>query len=208
MIPARTPPLARALACLVLSGVLTGCGLLPQHEPVRLFALPDPSLSTSHDARRDLTLRVDTPSAGAPLSGSRLLVMPTPGEYQAYAGARWRDTAPRLVRDQLIAAYRQDGRLAAVVDEASRARNDVTLASQLGGFHSRHRDGTPEVVVRLEVQLIDETSRKVVVSRRFETVVASNDESLEAAVEAFGRATDQLTRDLVDWTLANLPERP
>ncbi len=133
--------------------------------------------------------------------------MPSPGEFQAYAGARWSDDAPRLLRDHLIAAFRLDGRLAGVVDDASRARSDATLASHLGAFHSRYREGTPEVVLRLEVQLLDEASREVLASRRFEAVVASDATDIEAVVEAFGRAADRLAGELVDWTLSRLASR-
>lgn len=200
------PRLAMALSLLMIAGLPAGCSLLPEREPVRLFTLSEPSQSASADATRDLTLRVDTPSAGAPLDGPRLLVMPSPGEFQAHAGARWRDDAPRLVRDYLIEAFRLDGRLTAVVDDTSRARSDATLASHLGAFHSRYREGTPEVIARLEVQLLDESSREVLASRRIEVVVASKDDSLEAVVQAFDRAADQLASELIDWTLANLVE--
>ncbi|MDW7748154.1 ABC-type transport auxiliary lipoprotein family protein, partial [Halomonas sp.] len=179
------PRLAMALPALLMALLLAGCSLLPEQEPVRLFTLPEPSLSASDEATRDLTLRVDTPSAGAPLDGRRMLVMPSPGEFQAYAGARWSDDAPRLLRDHLIAAFRRDATLAAVVDDASRARSDATLASHLGAFHSRYREGNPEVVLRLEVQLLDEATREVLASRRFEAVVASDDDSLDAVVGAF-----------------------
>lgn len=199
-----TPRLARALPALLMAMLLAGCSLLPDQEPVRLFTLPEPSLPASHEVTRDLTLRVDTPSAVAPLDGRRLLVMPSPGEFQAYAGARWSDDAPRLLRDHLIAALRRDGRLAAVVDDASRARSDATLTSHLSGFHSRYRDDAPEVVLRLEVQLLDEASREVLASRRLEAVVASDGDNLDAVVAAFGRAADRLAVELVDWTLARM----
>ncbi|PWW31745.1 MULTISPECIES: ABC-type transport auxiliary lipoprotein family protein [Halomonadaceae] len=199
------PRLAMVLSLLMIAGLPAGCSLLPEREPVRLFTLSEPSLSAYHEATRDLTLRLDTPSAGAPLDGRRLLVMPSPGEFQAYAGARWSDDAPRLLRDHLIAAFRLDGRLAAVVNDTSRARSDATLASHLGAFHSRYREGAPEVIMRLDVQLLDESSREVLASRRIEAVVASEDDSLDAVVEAFDRAADRLASELVDWTLREIP---
>ncbi|TDO06925.1 ABC-type transport auxiliary lipoprotein family protein [Halomonas ventosae] len=204
MILRFSPRLAAALPTLLMALLLAGCSLLPEQQPVRLFMLPEPTRSVASDVTHDLTLRVDTPSAGAPLNGQRLLVMPSPGEFQAYARARWRDDAPQLLRDHLLAAFRLDGRLAAVVDDTSRARSDAALASHLGAFHSRYREGTPEVVLRLEVQLLDEGSREVLASRRIEAVVASDDDSLEAVVDAFGRAADRAAFELVDWTLAQL----
>ncbi|MFG6157964.1 ABC-type transport auxiliary lipoprotein family protein [Halomonas sp. 1390] len=194
----RLPPL-------MLAGLLAGCSVIPNGEPVRLFTLPAPTLPASIEAPRALTLRVDTPAAGAPLDGRRLLIKPTPGEFQAYGGARWRDDAPRLLRDHVIEALRRDGRLAAVIDETSRAQSDAALTSHLGAFHVRYREGRPEVVVRLDVQLLDDSSRKVRASRRVEAVVASEGDGLEAVVAAFGRAADRLAIEVVDWTLAQLP---
>lgn len=203
----RLPHLAMSLLALSLLVLLPACSLLTEGEPVRLFMLPEPTLEVSREAPLDLALRVDTPSAGSPLDGPRLLVMPSPGELQAYAGARWRDDAPLLLRDTLIEAFRLDGRLATVVDDASRARSDATLTSHLGAFHSRYREGNPEVVIRLDVQLLDEANREVLASRRFEAVEPSDATGIEAVVEAFGRATDTLTTQLVDWTLARMADR-
>lgn len=199
--------LAMALLALLLLVLLPACSLLTEREPVRLFLLPEPTLEESKEAPLDLALRVDTPSAGSPLDGSRLLVMPSPGELQAYAGARWRDDAPRLLRDTLVEAFRLDGRLSTVMDDASRARSDATLTSHLGGFHSRYHEGSPEVVIRLDVQLLDEANLTVLASRRLEVVEPSRDDSIEEVVAAFGRAGDALARKLVDWTLSHMASR-
>lgn len=200
---ARPSRLARLLT-LMLAGLLAGCSVITKSEPVRLFTLPAPTLPAAVEAPLALTLRVDTPGAGAPLDGRRLLIKTSPGEFQAYAGARWRDDAPRLLRDHLIEALRRDGRLAAVIDEASRAQSDAALTGHLGAFHVRYRAGRPEVVVRLDAQLLDEASREVLASRRLEAVVASDGDSLDAVVAAFARAADQLAVAVVDWTLARV----
>ncbi len=100
-----------------------------------------------------------------------------------------------------------EGRLATVVDDASRARSDATLTSHLSAFHSRYRESGPEVVIRLNAQLLDEGSREVLASRRIEVVELSRGESIEAVVTAFGRATEAMSRQLVDWTLESL-DRP
>lgn len=199
--------LAMSLLAVSLLVMLPACTLLTESQPVRLFMLPEPTLEASREPPLDLALRVDTPSAASPLDGSRLLVMPSLGELQAYAGARWRDDAPLLLRNTLVEAFRMDGRLASVVDDASRARSDATLTSHLSGFHSRYREGGPEVVIRLDAQLIDEGSREVLGSQRLEVVEPSQGENIEAVVAAFGRATEDMSRQLVNWTLEIL-ERP
>lgn len=184
--------------------ILPACSLLPEQTPQRIFLLPAEALPPSSGASLDMTLRLETPHTAQPLSGSRILVLPNRQEISVYAGARWNDDAPVLLRDRLIEAFRQDGRLATVVGEDSRAHSDLTLTGDLGAFQSEY-DGNqiPQAVIRLDVQLLDESNRKVIAGRRFEVRQPSESPRLEAVVDAFGRAADELATRLVDWTLAN-----
>jgi cholesterol transport system auxiliary component len=184
-----------------LLGTLAACSLIGPREPLNVYVLPATAIPSSDLARLPLTLRVETPQAGRALYSSRIVVMPETNQLSAYQGARWSDSAPRLLRDRLVEAFRQDNRLAAVVDEGDRVSADFDLVSDLRGFHSQYMEGRPRAVIRLDVRLIDSSRQRVLATRRFEVREPSADESVEAVVEAFGRAADQLSRQLVDWTL-------
>jgi cholesterol transport system auxiliary component len=56
-------------------------------------------------------------------------------------------------------------------------------------------------VIHLDVRLIDSGRQRVLATHRFEVREPSAGESVDAVVEAFGRAADDLSRQLVDWTL-------
>ncbi|HSH48458.1 MAG TPA: ABC-type transport auxiliary lipoprotein family protein [Halomonas sp.] len=199
---------------LVAALLLSACSVLPTPTPLRTFTLPEAPLEKLPQERRiadaaptlDLTLRVETPRANAPLDGVRILVQPSARELKIYAGSRWRDRAPVLLQERLIHALRRGGRLGAIVDDSSRARDDVLLSSRLAGFHSRYRQDAPEVVIELDAQLIDARQGRVLASRRFSSVQPADGENIEAIVAAFGRAADRLDRQIVDWTAARLGE--
>jgi cholesterol transport system auxiliary component len=55
--------------------------------------------------------------------------------------------------------------------------------------------------ILLEARLVQSGSLRILASRRFEVNQAASDTSVAAVVNAFGQAGDQLTRELLDWTL-------
>ena len=205
----RLSPL-RHLAALVVVASLGACSVLPEGETLRVFLLPSetPTTSQSGTASLDLTLQVATPSASRALSGPRIAVMPQPHQLSSYRGARWGDAAPLLLRDRLIEAFHQDGRLPSVVNEDANLRAELGLFSDLRAFQSEYLDGAPVVVIELHAHLVDRHQQRTFASRRFEVRQPSAGTSVESVVEAFGRASDTLSREVIDWTIAHAEQRP
>jgi cholesterol transport system auxiliary component len=200
----RYHPMSFMLVFAVLLGALSACTLIGRREPLNVYVLPAADLPASNRDQLPLTLRIDTPQANRALYGSRILVMPATHQLSAYKGARWSDNTPALLRDRLVEAFRQDNGLAAVVDEGGRANADFDLVSDLRAFQSEYVQGHPRVVIHLDVRLIDSGRQRVLAARRFEVREPSAGESVDAVVEAFGRAADDLSRQLVDWTLERI----
>lgn len=180
---------------------LSACTLFPERPAHRVFQLPTPEMEATTAEPIDAALRVSTPQAVSPIDSTRILVKPDAHEIQAYQGARWSNKVPVIFRDYLLESFRQNGRLAAVVNDTSPARSDLTLAGDLVAFQAEYRDGRPVVRLQFDVQLIDERSRATVASRRFEASEPASGEDIEKVVEAFGRAGSSLTRQVVSWTL-------
>ncbi|WP_339799861.1 ABC-type transport auxiliary lipoprotein family protein [uncultured Marinobacter sp.] len=192
---------SRALLATVLTTTLAGCTVFPAREVPRQFALAEPEVTAKERIARSVILRVDTPVAASPLDTSRIVVRQDSGELAIYGGSRWRQPATDLVRDQLIEALRQSQGFTGVVNEISRSRSDWSLLTDLGQFQVVYENGSPVATVRLDAQLMDERSRSLLSTRRFEARQASTDESLEAVVAAFSRATNQMAKDVVAWIL-------
>jgi len=200
-------PVGLRLPLLALAAIaLVACSPLGQQEQKQVYHLASSEVAASTEAPLEQTLRLETPRANRTLNSARILVQPEAHTFNIYPGARWSDSAPTLVRDHLVEAFRQDQSFAAVVNESSRARVDLELASDLRAFHAEHRNGETRVLIVLEAQLLDSRSHKVVASQRFNISADSDASDLDRVVQAFGQASDQLARQLLDWTRSHAAE--
>ncbi|WP_218938113.1 ABC-type transport auxiliary lipoprotein family protein [Billgrantia lactosivorans] len=203
----RCRPLLPAVVVLLLA--LAGCTLVPERTPPALYELPAYPLDAApgDGAPSDITLRLATPDASGLLDGARMLVVPLPNQPRAYEGARWADDMPRLIRDRLLDAFQEDGRITHLVHDGSAVAADIELLSDLRTFHSEYRDGLPEAALRLDVRLVDARSQRLLASQRFVQRQRTESEAIPAVVDAFGLAADRLAREVVDWTTTQLERR-
>ncbi|MCE8011295.1 ABC-type transport auxiliary lipoprotein family protein [Billgrantia desiderata] len=205
----RYRPRLSWLVALAVALALGGCQFVPERTPVAFYDLPARTLTPtpSSATQVDATLRLATPRASGLLDGTRILVVPQPNRPQVYAGARWADAMPLLLRDRLLDAFHDDRRLPGVVHEDSGVTADVELHSDLRTFHSEYRGGRPEAVIRLEARLVDARTQRLLASQRFLHYQRADSESIEDVVDAFGTAADRLAQELVDWSLMQMHER-
>lgn len=191
----------KRLSLLLLASLLGACSLLPQSEPLDTYLLPSTPLPKQAPAV-DWSLRLNTPSSGQLLDGTRIVVLPEPGRINTYQGSRWSDRTPQLLRQRLLDAFHDDGRIAALSTEDQHLQADLELVSDLRRFHSQYRDGRPEALIQLDVRLVDVRDQGILASRRFSASQAASDTSVPAVVAAFGQAGDRLAQELVAWTVS------
>ena len=194
---------SRALLCMVVAATLSACTLFPDRPANRIFQLPASTVEESITDNKPFstTLRFVTPLAEGPVDSSRILVKPEGNEIKA----RWSNKSPILVRDQLVDAFRRDGRFAGVLTGTSPARSDLTIAGELNAFQSEYQDGMPVALIRLDLHLINERTRNTLASKRFEYHHPATGEQVEEIVEAFGEASNALAREVIHWTVEQRP---
>lgn len=190
----------KRLSLLLAASLLSACSILPQSEPLDIYLLPATTLPAQTQTV-DWSLRINTPSSGELLDGTRIVVLPEPGRINTYQNARWSERTPQLVRLRLLDAFKDDGRIKALSTEDQHLQADLELVSELRSFQSQYRDGSPEALIQLDVQLVDVRAQRILASRRLHASQLASDTSVAAVVAAFGQAGDQLSRELVDWTL-------
>lgn len=191
----------KRLSLLLAVGLLGACSILPQSEPLDIYLLPGAALP-AQTQRVDWSLRVNSPVSRQLLDGTRIVVLPEPGLVNTYQGVRWSERTPQLLRGRLLDAFQDDGRVQALSNEEQRLQADLELVSDLRSFHSQYRDGVAEALIQLDVRLVDGRDQRILAIRRFSVSQPASDTSIAAVVKAFGQAGDQLSRELVDWTLA------
>ncbi|HEY1029174.1 MAG TPA: ABC-type transport auxiliary lipoprotein family protein [Pseudomonas sp.] len=191
----------KRLSLLLAAGLLGACSILPQSEPLDIYLLPANTLP-AQTQRVDWSLRVSSPISNQLLDGTRIVVLPEPGRVNTYQGVRWSERTSQLLRGRLLDAFQDDGRIQALSNDEQRLQADLELVSDLRSFHSQYRDGVPEVLIQLDARLVDARDQRILASRRFSVSQAASDTSIDSVVAAFGQAGDRLSRELVDWTLA------
>ena len=191
----------KRLSLLLAAGLLSACSILPQSEPLDIYLLPGAALP-AQTQRVDWSLRVNSPVSNQLLDGTRIVVLPEPGRVNTYQGVRWSERTPRLLRNRLLDAFHDDGCIQALSNEEQRLQADLELVSDLRSFHSEYRDGLPHALIRLDASLCVARSQQIIASRRFSISQPASDTSIASVVAAFAQAGDQLSRELVDWTLA------
>ncbi|HET7557490.1 MAG TPA: ABC-type transport auxiliary lipoprotein family protein [Rhodanobacteraceae bacterium] len=195
----------RSMLCMAACALalLAACSILPPNESPDVYVLPRAQAAPANEAQPlPWQLRVDTPEATGMLTGSGIVVMPEPGKITVYKGAQWNDPAPVLLRERLVDAFLATHRLPAVTTESDALSSDFILGGDLRAFQAEYRNSAPVVVIRFDAQLRRGGSRQVLAARSFEVSATPSGVAIPQIVQAFGRAGDQLSAQVVEWTLA------
>lgn len=188
-------PLALAV---VLAG---GCGILPEKEPLALYApearvQADPSWPSV-----SWQLQVPRPHAAELLDSPRIVVRPVPGELQVYKGAVWTQPAPDLLQDVLLRAFDDSGRIPGAARRGSGVAGDYELLLDLRRFDSDYAGGAPAAVVEVGAKLVSTRENRVVASRAFRASAQAAATDVASVSRAFEAALGEVATGVVGWTL-------
>lgn len=191
----------------LLIALVAGCSILPKAEQPSVYTLPAaPGGRPMAPTPVPWALRVATPNAPRSLDNSRIAVVPTDNTITVYAAARWNDSAPHLFRDRLADAFRDSGRVTALSTDDSNLAADYELGGNLSAFQTEYEGGKPVVVIRFDAMLANSRRHQIVASQRFEVREPVDGKDVPQVIQAFGRAMDKLSRDVVTWTYTAAPK--
>ncbi|MGL4859329.1 MAG: ABC-type transport auxiliary lipoprotein family protein [Enterobacteriaceae bacterium] len=196
--------IGRYLALWLLSLMLVGCSILPQSPGLQSYLLPSaPADALPGTQQVQQTLRIATPQTSQFLNSVRIAVQPAGDEIAVYKGIRWNDTAPAVLRERLLQAFRQTQVFKWVVSDQDNVRADTELRTDLTAFQIMYAaDGSRQILIRLSASLVDLDQRTVLASRQFEIEQPVVGKGVAPMITAFGVAGDQLSAQLVRWSLA------
>lgn len=190
----------RLSACAAIA-LLAACSVLPKAESPDVYRLPSTPLQRDNAPAVNWTLRVDTPNAERMIDSSRIAVLPQGDVVSVYQGARWSDNATTLLRNRIMDAFRDNGRIAGLSSDETSLQADYSLAGDLRSFQSVYENGQPMVVIRLDARLVKNNGLRIVATRRFDVTQPVGGTTVPQVVAAFGQASDALAAQLVSWTL-------
>lgn len=184
------------LVSLIVITWLAGCSVLPESTPKQLYRLPSPELSVTTKGVQDV-LEVRAPSADRLLASDHIVVWPDAQQVSVYADARWHDNAPAMLKRQWQDALQATQ--IALPAEPGEQGVDARLVSELNDFHIAYQNGIPTAVMRAQFTLLDAKSDQRLASQQLSATQAAEGEDVPAAVAALGMASNQLTRQLMQW---------
>lgn len=195
-----TPLRHAALATVLLT--LTACSVLGGSQPFSIYA-PQPRLVAPTDTTVVAwQLAIERPRAGETIAAPSLLVMPTPGVYEVFPSARWRDPPPALVGTLMLQCFEQSGRIVGVDRAASGVGSDFVLTSELRDFQVEIVDGSPRAKISLYAKLISHADNRIVAARSFNAIAPAAAQDAASAAKAIEAALAQLLPELRDWTFS------
>lgn len=191
----------RTLSLGIAMLMLGACSVLPKAESPNIYRLPATPLPHAQAQAVGWSLRITTPQAERMIDSSRIAVFPQGDVVSVYQGARWSDSATTLLRNRLVDAFRDDGRIGALSSDDDSLQADYSLSGDLRAFQSVYQDGQPVVVIRLDARLVQNNGLRIVATRRFDISQPVNGKAVPQVVAAFGQASDALANQLVTWTM-------
>ena len=118
-----------------------------------------------------------------------------------YKGARWSDPAPALLRNRLLDAFLQDGRVQALSTDDSNLQSDYELGGELLAFQTHYNGKSPEVLVQYNARLVRSSDQRIISSKRFEARQPLSNPLVPQVVAGFGQAADTLMPQVVQWAI-------
>lgn len=194
-------------ACTPKLGMLTG----PAPD---LYTLSAPSASdlaaTGDTSPTAGSLLVEDPTAIGPLDSDRIALKPARFELKYFAGARWTDRAPRMLRHLAVAAFENSGRVRSVTDQALGLPTDYGLLLELRDFQAEYAEGrsAPDIHVRLKAVLVRKSPVSIVGTRIFDLRITAADGNMKTVVKTFNTALDRVLVQLIDWVTETAAEPP
>ncbi len=203
MTPNRSRALRLASAAFTIA-VLGGCSVLGggSKDPVTIYA---PAIRVQADAAWpsvDWQLVVSKPSAARVVDSPRINVRPTASELEVYKGATWSQPATDMIEEAVLRGFEDSGRITGVARTATGIRADYKLALDVRSFESDYQgQATPNAVIEVNAKLIHVVDQRVVADRTFRQQQPVGSTDVPAVAAAFERGLQQLTTDVVGWTL-------
>ena len=199
----RTYRFAGPLLLAASLSLLSACSILPKPEQVDVYWLPyaQAPVAANHGAPVTWSLRLDKAMASNALNSQNIAVVPEGNLISNYKGARWSDPAPVLVRNRLLDAFLQDGRIKGLSTDDSNLQADYELGGELLAFQTHYNGKTPEVLIQYNARLVRSSDQRVLATRRFEARQPLSNPLVPGVVAGFGQATDTLMPQVVQWVL-------
>jgi len=196
-----------SLGSLVLALGLAGCSTLTAAPP-SLYVLQPKTTYDTNLPTVGYQLVVTVPDAPQSLDTQRIALARSPTTIDYFAGSSWTDRAPVMVQALLVESFENTKKIVSVGRDTSGLRADYVLLTDLRDFEARYYEGTdkpPQVRVRISAKLIKMPEREIIGGLDAVKVSDAEKNDIDSIVAAFGEASGNAMKMVVQWTLRSTP---
>jgi len=165
-----------------------------------------------------LAIAVVRPRAAAAIDTDRIAVHSAGNRFDYYLDARWAESAPQMLQQNLVGALAATGQFGGgVMTAPARMPTELLLDVELRRFEvvatgpdAASSGAAPVVHVQVQASLVDQRRTARVTSFISEAAVPASENRLSAVIAAFDRANAQVVNDIaarVQAAAAALPAR-
>ena len=186
---------------------LAGCSALTSAPP-SLYVLQPKTTYDTNLPTVGYQLVVTVPDAPQSLDSARIALARSPTTIDYFASSAWTDRAPVMVQDLLVESFENTRKIVSVGRDTSGLRADYVLLTDLRDFEARYYEGTnkpPQVRVRLTAKLIKMPEREIIGGLDAVKLADAEHNDIDSIVAAFGEATGNAMKMIVQWTLRTAP---
>ena len=197
----------RALVLSLALG-LAGCSAALTSTPPSLYVLQPKTTYDTNLPTVGYQLVVTVPDAPQSLDSARIALARSPTTIDYFASSAWTDRAPVMIQDLLVESFENTRKIVSVGRDTSGLRADYVLLTDLRDFEARYYEGTdkpPQVRVRLTAKLIKMPEREIIGGLDAVKLADAGHNDIDSIVNAFGEATGNAMKMIVQWTLRTAP---
>lgn len=214
---------ATSLALLLLggctSGLLQSDAEAPDTFRLAIAAAPAATPASPMPAPAGLAIAVARPRAATAIDTDRIAVQSAGNRFEYYAAARWAESAPQMLQQNLVSALAATAQFGGgVMTAPARVPTELLLDVELrrfeavtAGADAAASGAAPVVHVQVQASLVDSRRATRVASFVSEASVPAAENRLLAVVAAFDSANAQVVNDVaarVQAAVAALPANP
>ncbi len=192
------------LAVLVSLILCTGCSLPgPQQSTAkRAYMLQgdlDATLAQAPVSKSCVTLRIGRVGSAPGFMTNRMAYTKEPQRLDYFAHHEWVDTPAKMIASAIEARLDSTRMFGAVLSGSSEVKTDFRLDADVIGLLQDFDVGNSNVILKVKVNLVDVSNRKLLNSRSFGYIETANGANPEAGVIAANYAVERFLIDLVNF---------
>ena len=196
----------RVIGIILIAALLSACSL---SSPVQLprqssYTISGPYIPIPKYSKTKLTMLISMPVASSGYQSSNMMYIQMPYKLKSFADNRWVAPPAEMLLPLLAQRLRSYGYFKAVVTPPFAGITNYRLDTQLLILQQEFLRPTSLVRLVMQATIINNTTNRVVASRRFQVMVSAPANNPYSGVLATNKAADTLSKRISSFVIQSI----